>query len=530
MILMIYGAKIDYFFLISKIFCTFAANFTENECIFIQLTYITNLKTKKIMKKIYLLMAAMTAVVLVNASTTISLNNLSATGANESGICVTTDAGTNTQSSPVINTTNGATLRLYAGNTITIDAGDVEIESVVLNLNASNRNRLTTMEATNGTVVVDSMTWTATWSDLSGSNSAVTLTVGQKATLGIQSNNAGQIHILSIDVTLAGEEGTCEPPKADTVVLNIDTVIIDPEYYDYYGDVMFYVIDTTSGVELIFDAYTTAADEYDGTYSTEDESIDADYSGAYGAGATDPASAVEATLTISTSGETITMSGTMLSEDNIYYTFSYTGGYGVIEIEDDSYMYEPDEVIEIDEEFSELKADTDYVEDYGTLDIYLYKDESFVYLEYITSEVPEDLNMPLAAGEYMIDDSGAAGTFSASAGWSSTYEYDFPSFYGIYDEGGAAEGYYEDTYYFVDGKVTVTKEDGIYTIVVNATSAKGSTFTGTYTYEYDEDTAVEDIESKVINNNKIYNVMGMEVNKEHKGAVLIQNGKKFIVR
>ena len=135
--------------------------------------------------------------------------------------------------------------------------------------------------------------------------------------------------------------------------------------------------------------------------------------------------------------------------------------------------------------------------------------------------------MPLPVGTYKIDDSGSANTFSASAGYNSAYEADVPSFYGVYTDDGES---YEDTYYFVDGTVTVTKKDGVYTIVVNATSFKGSTFIGTYTYEYDEGTGVEDLDAKTVNNGKVYNVLGVEVDKNHRGAILIQNGRKFMLR
>ncbi|MBR1808896.1 MAG: hypothetical protein IJ776_05880 [Paludibacteraceae bacterium] len=476
------------------------------------------------MKKFYLLFAAMAAVVLVNASTKVSLTNLKANGANGSGVCVTTAQGTNPSTSPALNTNGTPTLRLYAGNTITIDAGDVNIESVVLNLNSTNRNRLTTMDATAGEVVVDSTTWTATWSDPTAGHAAVTLTVGDKATLGKQTTSAGQIHIVSIDVTLSAEEGTCEAPQADTIAISVDTVIVNPAYFDEYGDVMFQVYDIANDVVMVFDAMAEAADDFDGTYSTADKSLDIEYTsvtlGMF-ADAEEELGTIEANVTVSTKDGLITIAGSILTEDNALYTVNYTGVYGIYEA--DPYQYEPDEVTTITEEASEMELDTSYL-DYNVIEMILYTDNGFFDLAYVASAAPENLEMPLAVGTYNItDEPEAEGDFLASEGYDG--EYDAPSFYGIWS---GDEGYYDETYYLVGGTVTVAINGNIYTITVNATSAKGSTVNVTYTYEM-EDTAVEDVEVKTTNG-KIYNVLGIEANKNHRGAILIQDGKKFILR
>ena len=484
------------------------------------------------MKKMYLLLAAMFSLSL-SAQTTINPSDyFSAKTENPSfttkdGEFTISAAKGDASNVPVFNLGyNGADndIRVYAGGLLTITSKTKKMKAIQFQMSSKGLEQWADVTPSGGQVTVNVANAVTTWT---GDTSYVHFNVGASNAHGTSTKTAGQFDFKQLVIYSEGD-GDIPEIKADTIVVMPDTVVIDPEYFEEYGDITIGLYDMTKGILLGFDILPASAENFAGTYTPANEKLDLNYSYVviydYEADDDTELSVTDGKVTITDNNGTITLVGELLASDGNLYTVNYTGSYGVYE--EDPYSYEPDDVVTINENFATFEIDSNYI-DYGTLDYYFNGEKGFAYLEFNTTTLPADNDMPLPVGTYKIDDSGSANTFSASAGYNSAYEADVPSFYGVYTDDGES---YEDTYYFVDGTVTVTKKDGVYTIVVNATSFKGSTFTGTYTYEYDEPSAVESIENNTVNNGKVYNVLGVEVDKNHRGAILIQNGKKFMLR
>ncbi len=435
------------------------------------------------MKKITLLFAALAAVVLVYAGN-VSFVEMAADNMTAQGICITPGQGSNTQSAPVINTNGTPTLRLYAGNTITIDAGDVFIESIVLNLNgATNRKRLTTMEASAGSVLVDSMTWTATWIAPQDSVSVVTMEVGSTATLGTESTKAGQIHILSIDVAFSAPEGSCSGPQMDTIMLNINDAYYI--YYEEYSDEGAYnhftvLADTISGVGLAYDLYMTEIGEFSGTYNTDNGNLDVEYCYYYyGTGENDYDDPNDAWLTISPTPipDQYHFEGGMLV-GNTLYLVDYTGALVEEGSGDDPYAYEPQTPTTINFAPEDITVNDWTQYNYPNVDIYLENEVGALFLAFNVAASDSETAVP--EGTYSIDFTENMGTVLASAGVGelgvdgSYYMTDF-----MLD---TTDGeYYPTSAYFLEsGTVTVSKSSQGVKIVVAAMSHFGSTINAVY--------------------------------------------------
>lgn len=131
----------------------------------------------------------------------------------------------------------------------------------------------------------------------------------------------------------------------------------------------------------------------------------------------------------------------------------------------------------------------DYFEEDGdyTL-IFLGSDDNNVVYYAQFDILPETATI---LGTYPVCNTDEVGTAVASEGFNADYEYDTPSFLGVYTD---ADGHYDETYYFVDGQVVVSyPEDGKIAIAGSATSYYGSTITfsyeGAYAWQTDDDTA-----------------------------------------
>lgn len=188
------------------------------------------------MKKIISLFAALMTFVAMNATNVAEFgsSDLSTSTMVKNGVSITIakNAGA---TNPAINTFDGVnTLRLYAKNSLTIDAGTAKILAVTMTLNSStNGKRLTTMTASQGEAMVmnvqDEMF--VMWTDMQGTLGAhsLVLTVGDKATLGTDGENkAGQIHIMGITVLTDGEDNGGE----DVTIKELVPTYAEASYFD----------------------------------------------------------------------------------------------------------------------------------------------------------------------------------------------------------------------------------------------------------------------------------------------------------
>lgn len=231
------------------------------------------------MKKLTSLFAALMAIVALNAATiTLGSSDFDASGMTKSGITITPSKADG-QTAPAINTYNDVnTLRLYANNTLTFNAGSADIIAISLKLNSSTQaKRLTTITANNGTVaVVGDPDWTATWEGTA--TGEIIFTIGATATLGTENTKAGQIHIMEIIVETDGEGGGDDPivdPVEGDYSFEPTTVTTITETMDYaeyvivadYNMIEVYMESETSIIDLWLFADNLANGIPAGTYT-----------------------------------------------------------------------------------------------------------------------------------------------------------------------------------------------------------------------------------------------------------------------
>lgn len=230
------------------------------------------------MKRITFLFAVLFSVFALNAATvSFGSAELSATSFSKGGVTVT-PAKADGEAAPAMNV---GSLRLYANNTLTFDAGSDNIKSITITLNdTTNGKRLTTIDASVGEVEVSKENWKATWAN--GGVSLVVFTIGEKATLGTASDKAGQIHILSIDVETDGEGDV--PGEDDKIDLGVNYVQwVHYPRYSSEGAQNAELDMVSGGAEdywywLYLDVYYAYDGKIAGVY-THDLNIDLEYSG-----------------------------------------------------------------------------------------------------------------------------------------------------------------------------------------------------------------------------------------------------------
>ena len=174
-----------------------------------------------------------------------------------------------------------------------------------------------------------------------------------------------------------------------------------------------------------------------------------------------------------------------------------------------NFDYEPDEATSINA--------TDLTGEVSNSDgIFVIEAMTEDYLQMAVIELVSNAE-ELPVGEFVVAADSAQNTIIASPGGDASYDYGTRYF--------TTDGYYiVDTWYVVSGKVTITKEGEVYTVVLDGKSAKGSDIKLTITIGSPE-SAVENVfedRSKtiktfdgekvvIINNGVKYNVLGVEI-------------------
>ncbi len=222
-----------------------------------------------------------------------------------------------------------------------------------------------------------------------------------------------------------------------------------------------------------------------GTYSLADKTLSSEYS-AFLINYTDN-STQEDFVFPDTMSVTLTANGDNydVKAEIVYAGVTYALSATNLTLTDPAWQYEPTEKTTLNETYTAFEG-IDYTADYQTVSIFLDNEKTFVSLEIVADSA-------LAAGTYPISDTYEVGTALASEGYSSDYQYDTPSFLGVYTD---ADGHYDETYYFVSGQVVVSyPAEGTISVQGTATSYYGSTITfsysGAYTWQIDD----EDTES-----------------------------------
>ncbi|MCQ2333505.1 MAG: hypothetical protein MJZ88_02695 [Paludibacteraceae bacterium] len=230
-------------------------------------------------------------------------------------------------SAPAYNT-NGADLRLYAKNTMTLtkNTKNGPMTEVVFSISSKGLTRQAEITVSTGKITsYDMDNATVTWQ---GNDSEIVFTVGEKATYGSDgSSKAGQFDFTAITIS---SEGGDVPPTPITETEIKDLVYADAIYYEedgnHYWDFDLYKDYTEDGY-IYPDMYLMIADP-----ATSKTSIVGTYMlgyAVYYASANDSVETDEmnpvGTLTIShVSGDTYRFQGSFVGTDTKTYTFNVT--------------------------------------------------------------------------------------------------------------------------------------------------------------------------------------------------------------
>lgn len=272
-----------------------------------------------------------------------------------------------------------------------------------------------------------------------------------------------------------------EPQPTDNVVeVSIKALTIS-DYYEDYG-LYSLIMAGTDAKDVAYYAQIFIAPEtagIAGSYSIAEKTIDSEYS-AFLIGYTEN-STEDDLVTPDTMSITLKANGTNydISGEVVYKGITYQLSATNIEAIDEAWQYEPTTATTINQTYTAFEG-IDYTADYQTVSILLDNEETFVSLEIVADSA-------LAAGTYPINNTQELGTVLASEGYNTAYEYDTPSFLGVYTD---ENGYYDETYYLVGGEVVVAyPKEGTISIQGNATSHFGSTITFSYegAYEWSAD-------------------------------------------
>lgn len=280
---------------------------------------------------------------------------------------------------------------------------------------------------------------------------------------------------------------------------------VEAAYWGTYtgdpSDWTFIFVSNSNNVLIYADVYDKGDETHiDGTYSFSDGSIGeafvvraagdtVDITGGSIVVLHNTATNYRFTVALTAGNETFTLSQD-LDVDAYDYLYYYYGYDPEINLEDAGsnpggnpsteadYTLEPTTASTVNVTMNAIDVDTDYFEEDGDIDIYLYSvnaqgDTTKAAVFYVYApQMDPDTYVP--AGTYAFSLDPEVGEVEASSGlvnyWGEYYP--TPAYYAILDD----EGYISTIYYLVSGQLTLTKNaDNTFSILVNAISGNGST-------------------------------------------------------
>lgn len=234
------------------------------------------------MKKIFsFLSIALLAMSLSAETVTLTMSEFTAAPFTSRGITVSATDGTQTPTA-----FTGTEMRVYAGGTLTVSTSVNHITAIEFGLSDKGKQRLAEITSdVEGVSIVDAQS--VSWA---GNATSITFTVGDKATHGTASTQAGQLDFLTLTITTDGEQPADPEPTTENITFVGGE--IDAEYAEFgFADLMLftftewsepdeegYVNPVGDGIMLQLSLYIGDYTDLSGTYSIADESIDADYS------------------------------------------------------------------------------------------------------------------------------------------------------------------------------------------------------------------------------------------------------------
>lgn len=216
----------------------------------------------------------------------------------------------------------------------------------------------------------------------------------------------------------------------------------------------------------------------------------------------DTVRAIEGEITISAEGKVATLTGSMLGNDTILYTFNWTGKVGILPFDSDE---------DFEGEFNLENADIKTSE--GMIMLSAKNEDNQVVSLVFFAALTEDATIP--ADTYAINNSQEAGTVLASSGLTPVGQQMIllPSYAALSSELGIT-----NAWFMVSGTVVVA-EDG--SITINALNSYDRNITitidnpATALYRINANAAIRKAMIKghvvIFKNNKAYNLMGAEL-------------------
>ena len=251
------------------------------------------------------------------------------------------------------------------------------------------------------------------------------------------------------------------------------------------------------------------ADEIAGAYTAEDLVDQYTFAGIFLNGDTAWYNMLDANLQIVENGETVTLSGTFLGQneinpaDVVNFTLNITAV--VAEPEDDTYKY--DEASDFGRHFASYEIDDSDLAEYGSLYVIAQDAEDYYIILDIT--LPEGAT-ELVAGEYPIAEQYLTQTVHAGS-YYADYESVVPSYAATLIEQGD-KMYLDKIWYLVAGTVTITESGVIEVQAENSLGNKVTARLGEYP-EGIENTDADVIATKrVVNGNLVIEKNGVKYN------------------
>ena len=453
-------------------------------------------------------------------------------GSSWSGICAEALKGSNTEDGfgYMSYGSKYKTIKMYAGHQIRLDAGYVNLDSVMVYMYSSTTYQAPLI-ASDGTeltyeqVTIEGLNYLqGKWKNPGTFVGVLTLTVGDKATLAANEANRdkkGEVAVIQVDVYASEEIGACGAPiPVDSLTMkNLTVSFTQVGDLELDHDFVIDATDTEAGCTIHYPfsmIWEDCADEWgDGDPHNYKLKTDATvkagtetYAIEYG-GMTVQKNSLDATQ--------YDFHIDVIGANGTRYFMDWTG-----KMVASSALFAKEPMTPTTINFAPTEAIYDTWVSHHQIMIYLQKDDDFIQLDFVADKVTT--GTIVALGTYAINDEGDKGTIRMSDGFQEGYENEGSAYYinPVEEEYGWNP---ETAYFFKSGTVKVESSAQGIKITVNATSHYGSTINAVY------EGGMTDIDDLPTGIDQIIVPNGKEiVNGQSSSRKFFRDGQLFILR
>ena len=433
---------------------------------------------------------------------------------------------------------------MYSGSNITIETGFVNIKRVVFlfykysplapMIPSVGGDLVYTNESLKG--INDNREEdyiVGTWTNPGRMVGSLTFTVGDKATLSGDSrylDYRGEADIVYLLLDLGdAEDGACGVPiPKDTVTLQNPQVTFEDHSDPELGNLDFVLIatDKKAGCSIHYPYELYWEDELDMLGEGEVKTVEMDGGAYVQAGDT----RYELDYGVMTIGKNQEKAGVydfhldVIAKNGTRYFMNWTGG---IVAANERFAKEPMTPTTFNLTFD--RGDFEEFFAFGTLQVYLWKGNDFIQLEFVQNKMYE--GTVIAPGVHQINDSGEKGTASMSPGFQDERDNSECAYFinSTLEEWGYNP---ETAYFFKSGTVTVEKTAKGVKITVDAVSHYGSKVNAVYEgklRDLDEVTGLAETAEAQQGHAGRCTVLGLPCPDDYRGVV-IEKGRKYLIR